>query len=101
MCPALSNPVNGTVRTDNGATVNQTAIYECNSGYSLSGDSSRTCQLNASWSGDEPTCVLIGLYSIFQYTDWLINLQNVSFSNSSFILIPFAVESAYSCKKGT
>ncbi len=33
-----------------------TATYTCNTGYTLSGSSTRTCQTNEQWSGAEPTC---------------------------------------------
>ena len=35
------------------------AIYSCNSGYKLVGQSTRTCQNNGKWSGDAPTCTQI------------------------------------------
>ncbi len=34
----------------------KTATYTCESGYILSGDSSRICQSDSIWSGSEPTC---------------------------------------------
>ncbi len=33
-----------------------TATYTCDTGYTLSGSSSRTCRDNGSWSSPEPLC---------------------------------------------
>ena len=39
---------------------NSTAVYTCNIGYVLTGDSARICEFNASgsgeWNGTEPSC---------------------------------------------
>ena len=55
-CPALPNPANGQVLTTD--TVYQsTAIYSCDTGYTLSGgQSTRTCQDNGQWNGSAPEC---------------------------------------------
>ncbi len=54
-CGSLSNPANGQVLTTD--TVYQsTAIYSCDTGYTLSGDRIRTCQDNGEWSGVDPDC---------------------------------------------
>ena len=55
-------------------TFNSTAMYSCMElGYTLVGDSSRACQANGYWSGEEPYCntVLHGtvnFLSIFDYS---------------------------------
>ena len=40
---------------------NSTAIYTCEVGYNLTGESTRTCETNASgngeWNGTEPSCI--------------------------------------------
>ena len=33
-----------------------TVTYTCNTGYTLSGNSMRTCQASGAWSGTAPTC---------------------------------------------
>ena len=48
-------PVNGR-RSITGYTEGHTVTYTCNTGYSLSGVSSRRCQSNGFWSGNQPTC---------------------------------------------
>ena len=54
-CGALSDPTNGQVNTT-GTTFEQTATYSCNTGYTLVGDSTRTCQTTEKWSGSAPMC---------------------------------------------
>ena len=55
-CGPLLPPTNGSVQfTDTG--VNSVAMYQCDEGFNLvEGDQSRTCQLNAMWSGRAPVC---------------------------------------------
>ena len=57
-CGTLTDPVSGQVSHPTGTTFGQTAIYRCDTGYILLGDSSatRTCQANGVWSGNAPTC---------------------------------------------
>ncbi len=37
-------------------TVNTVANYSCNIGYTLSGDTTRTCVSDRQWSGSAPLC---------------------------------------------
>ena len=55
-CGNLTDPVNGSVDHTAGTTFNHTAIYSCNTGYNLVGDSTHTCQRTGNWSGSAPTC---------------------------------------------
>src|SRR5204863_239891 len=55
-CPTLSAPANGGVSSTSGST-GDTRTYACNTGYTLSGSSSTTCQPNGAWSNSAPTCV--------------------------------------------
>ena len=41
----------------NGTAVNNTVTYTCQSGYILSGNSTRTCHTNGHWTGSVPTCI--------------------------------------------
>ncbi len=54
-CGTLSDPGNGTVNAPT-TTFMYTATYNCNTGYNLTGDMTRTCQANGTWSGTDPTC---------------------------------------------
>ena len=55
-CGNLTDPANGSVNHTAGTTFEQTAIYQCNTGYNLVGDSTHTCQATGNWSGSAPTC---------------------------------------------
>ena len=55
-CGNLNDPANGSVTHNSGTTFGQTATYSCNTGYTLVGDSTHTCQDTGFWSGSEPTC---------------------------------------------
>ena len=55
-CGALGSPDNGMVDVSE-TVLNSVATYSCNTGYTLTGDATRTCQGNSTWSGAIPTCV--------------------------------------------
>ena len=55
-CDNLNDPADGSVTLTTGTTFGRTAIYSCNTGYNLVGDSNRTCQATGNWSGSAPTC---------------------------------------------
>ena len=57
-CGGLSNPSNGRVRITNDVP-GSTATYTCNSGYTLVGGETRTCQNDGTWSGSAPTCTRV------------------------------------------
>ena len=63
-CGNLTDPANGQVDHTAGITLGQTAIYICNTGYNLVGDSSRTCQATGNWSGRAPTCQGVYVYKL-------------------------------------
>ena len=54
-CGNLTDPGNGSV-THAAGTFGQAATYNCDTGYNLVGDSTRTCVATGNWSGSEPTC---------------------------------------------
>ena len=54
-CGTLNATTNGDVSI-NETTFQQTAVYTCNMGYNLTGNSIRMCQATGAWSGSEPTC---------------------------------------------
>ena len=63
-CGPLTDPANGQVIHTVGTTFGQTATYICNTGYSLVGDSTRTCQATGNWSGSAPTCQGVCVYEL-------------------------------------
>ena len=52
-------PVNGNV-TFTETVAGSTANYSCFSTYQIAGDALRTCQDDGAWSGDVPSCVVLG-----------------------------------------
>ena len=54
-CGDLSSPAYGNV-TLNFTLYQSLAVYRCSYGYNLIGNSSRYCQANGQWSGEEPIC---------------------------------------------
>ena len=55
-CGNLPMITNGEVDTSGGTNYKCTAVYTCDTGYVLNGNITRTCQEDANWSGNEPTC---------------------------------------------
>ena len=54
-CGSLGDPENGMVSVST-TTYNSVATYSCNTGYTRTGNVSRTCLDTGLWSGNEPTC---------------------------------------------
>lgn len=52
-CPHLTIPHGRVVQVN---TIGDSAIYECNKGYSLYGNNVRQCQNDGKWSGVNPGC---------------------------------------------
>ena len=68
-CRSLPDPANGQVDHTAGTSLGQTAIYSCNTGYNLVGDSTRTCQATGNWSGSAPTCQSMYVINPFPPSD--------------------------------
>ncbi|XP_065903420.1 uncharacterized protein [Dysidea avara] len=62
-CQLLVAPDNGMINCslgdDGQASLGDTCTFTCNSGYELSGNTSRSCQINGNWSGTESTCTQV------------------------------------------
>ncbi|CAI8033445.1 CUB and sushi domain-containing protein 1, partial [Geodia barretti] len=54
-CPSLPDISNGSV-TVSGFATGDMAVYSCDEGYELDGDSTRECLFNSSWSGEAQAC---------------------------------------------
>ena len=57
-CPTdgvISDPENGDVSVGE-ITLGSVVTYSCNDSFMLTGTSTRTCQADGTWSGDDPTC---------------------------------------------
>ena len=58
VCLSLSPVSNGMISySDPRKGVGSVAHHTCDTGYTLIGGSSRTCQSDGTWSGSAPTCV--------------------------------------------
>ena len=55
-CGTLEDPANGQVDTSGGTTFGSLANYTCDASFILLGVTTRMCQADEQWSGDEPTC---------------------------------------------
>ena len=55
-CGSLPRPEDGNVDAPI-TSVGSVATYSCNSGFLISGDSQRNCQMDGFWSGSAPTCL--------------------------------------------
>ena len=55
-CGSLPDIPNGQVRFIPDTKFGSSAVYSCDSGHILVGNSKRTCQANGEWSGEEPVC---------------------------------------------
>lgn len=55
-CGKLKNPSGGKVSYYPDTTVHSVATYVCHAGSLLVGSSTRKCQPNGEWAGEEPTC---------------------------------------------
>ena len=59
-CPSLDNPSNGTVNCSLGddeiLSYEDTCNFTCDTGYGLTGNDTRTCQSDGSWSGSDAVC---------------------------------------------
>ena len=59
-CPSLSDPSNGMITCslgDDGVpSYEDICTYTCNTGYVLTGSSTRTCQSDGRWSGSNSVC---------------------------------------------
>lgn len=62
-CPALEDIENGAV-FQNGTAVGSAAYYVCDAGSVITGDKTRLCLADGTWSGQQPTCVDSTLVSV-------------------------------------
>ena len=54
-CGRIGGPENGEI-TLSGTTFGSEAAYECDIGFELVGEATRTCEATGEWSGEEPVC---------------------------------------------
>ena len=59
-CGNLTAPDDGSMTYSSGTTFQSVTTFDCDTGYTLDGDSTRTCQANATWSNSTPSCKING-----------------------------------------
>ncbi|XP_066300510.1 P-selectin-like [Branchiostoma lanceolatum] len=87
-CPTLAFPTNGAVSGSN--SLGDVATFTCNSGYNLIGGSTRTCQVDLTWSGSSPTCAIVQCPTLTSPTN-----GGVGGSNSYGSVATFTCDSGY------
>ncbi|CAI8036485.1 CUB and sushi domain-containing protein 3, partial [Geodia barretti] len=88
-CGGLLAPASGLVNVST-TVFNSTATYSCNDGYSLEGDSTRTCLASGLWSGRSPQCTVVDCGVLVDPTSGAVTLSNTTFTSSA----------TYSCNDG-
>ena len=87
ICGRLYNPMNGRVNFGSVAPGSK-ALYTCDRGYLLFGQSLHTCQVNGLWSGVTPVCkgklILISSFNICSIEIWEIHVS--TFTKQSCII---------------
>ena len=58
-CDELPVPDNGNIMFSNTMLAGFEANYSCNAGYTLLGNSLRTCSSASTWSGSPPSCIAL------------------------------------------
>lgn len=90
-CQSLSSPIFGSVSFSDGLAYSSQATYSCNNGFNLAGDTTRTCQANATWDGSEPSCQPVACPA-------LVNPTNGAVSTPGGLT--FGQLAAYTCTNG-
>jgi hypothetical protein len=88
-CGPLVAPKNGTVMTPT-TTFGATATYACMMGYGPSGSSTRTCQVDGTWTGTDPTCVVANCPALPGPTGGMVLAPTLTFGSTA----------TYSCGTG-
>ncbi|XP_078577016.1 E-selectin-like [Branchiostoma floridae x Branchiostoma japonicum] len=64
MCPSLRPPVNGSISNSGANTYMDVVSFICDRGYELVGSTRATCQANANWSANVPTCNAVKCFNL-------------------------------------
>lgn len=59
-CGNLTAPSNGAVTFSSGKEYQSTATFSCDTGYTLIGNDTLTCQADETWSDSHPVCKING-----------------------------------------
>ncbi|XP_064386173.1 uncharacterized protein LOC135334783 [Halichondria panicea] len=93
-CSDLTAPTNGMIgynaETMNTRPVNTVATFTCKTGYTVTGDMTRTCGADGVWSGTNPTCTPVDCGPLTDPTNGMITLSTTTFESTA----------TYSCNTG-
>ena len=106
-CGPLTDPSNGMAVNTPTTTFESTATYSCNTGYTLTGNMTRTCQAKGDWSGSAPTCdsTLSSLVLCFDclFFPAVVACPALSDPNNGMVDVPnntFMSNATYACVHG-
>jgi len=80
-CVVLSDILNGSVYLSDGTTYMSTALYSCDIGLYIVGNSARTCTENGLWTPTEPFCQIHGETQHCELDNLFISSLDVYFHN--------------------
>ena len=86
-CPTLSEPADGFIDCTGPQVTDESCLFTCNAGYSLSGSSIRQCLSNSTWSGVDSVCILLHCIELESNTSSLVVLPCYTEFNSTCTLI--------------
>jgi CUB/sushi domain-containing protein len=66
-----------------GVTVGSTATYTCNDNYQLMGASTRMCQPDGTWSGEEPMCIEIECPTLDDIPNGSVDITGVTVGSTA------------------
>ena len=88
-CGSLPNPLNGTVYT-NETTLDNDAVYSCDTGFILTGSVPRKCQTDGIWSGSAATCEPVNCSALVSPGNGSVTVTALTYTNTAI----------YSCSMG-
>jgi len=90
-CPSLTpTSLLSVTVSDYDYIANGVATYSCEIGYFMSGSNQRTCQVDGTWSGSEPTCSLVMCPPLSAAIPLSVNAQILTYNS----------DATYSCEIG-
>jgi hypothetical protein len=96
-CSGATAPANGSVSASS-ATFGNTVTYTCDSGYTLMGNATATCQANGTFTGPAPTCAPVSCGAPPVVTD--AGTPTVSGGAGGGNSDTFGATAAYTCNTG-
>jgi len=81
-CGPLDAPDGGSVASDT-TLFDETATYSCDPGHNLTGDTGRTCQADATWSGDAPLCEIVDCGILVAPVDGTISVPVTTYGSDA------------------